>query len=55
MSGGFHVHEPGSHSRMGSIFLDNIAIITRRLWLAWGVYSVSVLGLIVGSLALLHI
>lgn len=38
-----------------AIALAAIALITRRRWLAWGVYGVSVLGLVVGVLAMLHI
>lgn len=38
-----------------AIALSAIALITRRRWLAYGVYGVSVLGLIVGILAYLHI
>jgi Domain of unknown function (DUF4337) len=38
-----------------AIALSAIALITRRRWLAVGVYGVSIVGLIVGALAFLHI
>jgi hypothetical protein len=38
-----------------AIALSAIALITRRKWLANGVYGVSVVGIIIGMLAFLHI
>jgi Domain of unknown function (DUF4337) len=38
-----------------AIALSAIALITRRKWLANGVYGVSVIGLVLGILAFLHI
>ena len=38
-----------------SIALAAIALLTRRKWLLWGVFSVSGIGLVLGALAAMHI